>query len=67
MRCSRGSCPGITLVLLALLDQFSQYDPPLGQVPMQTTTCSYPSLLHCTSYQHERTFFLILLGCSKTS
>lgn len=50
MGCPKGSCPGITLVLLALLDQFSQYDPPLGPVSMQTTTYSYPLLLHCTSY-----------------
>lgn len=47
-----------TLVLLALLDQFSQYNLPLGLVPMQITVYSYPSLLCCTSYRQEKTFLI---------
>lgn len=61
MGCSRSSCPVITLVLLALLDRFSQYDLASGPVPMQTTSDYFPLLLGCTSSQHKRTFFLILL------
>lgn len=65
MGCSRSSCPVITLVLLALLDRFSQYNPALGPVPMQTTSDYFPLLLGCTSSQHKRTFFLILLLCQE--
>lgn len=67
MGCSKGTCPSITLVLTALLDQLSQYDPPLGPAPMQTTTHSYPPLPHGTSCQDGRASFLILLSCTKNS